>query len=106
MRYCDQHIHSAASFDATASMGEMARAARESVALCDRYPDPKCRTLTRAAAYRDGVPEGWILWGNGASDLIQRTVLIRHRLIQTISQYYSFRLLVIQFGQQILHQFP
>lgn len=73
---------------------EAAQAARESVALCGRYPDPKCRALTRAAARRDGVPEGWILWGNGASDLIQRMIFaIRPRkaiiLAPTFSQYRS-----------------
>ena len=73
---------------------EAAQAARESVALCDRYPDSKCRALTRAAARRDGVPEGWILWGNGASDLIQRLVFALKPckaliLAPTFSQYRS-----------------
>ena len=47
-------------------------AAREAVLDWDRYPDPRCRGLRRAAAARYGVPEEALLFGNGASDLIDR----------------------------------
>ena len=35
------------------------------------YPDPYCRELRRALAERLGVPETYILCGNGASELLQ-----------------------------------
>ena len=41
----------------------------------NRYPDPRCRALRRTAAQRDGVPEKFLLFGNGASDLIDRFLL-------------------------------
>mgnify|MGYP001781267487 CR=1 FL=1 len=47
-------------------------AAREAVLDWDRYPDPRCRGLRRAAASRDGVPEEFLLFGCGSSDLIDR----------------------------------
>lgn len=47
-------------------------AARAAVLDWNRYPDPKCRALRQAAAMRDGVPEEFLLFGNGASDLIDR----------------------------------
>lgn len=38
------------------------------------YPDPYCRELRRALAERLGVPETYILCGNGASELLQAAV--------------------------------
>ncbi len=35
-----------------------------------RYPDPFCRDLVRAIAAFESVPEGYILCGNGAAELI------------------------------------
>ena len=32
----------------------------------NRYPDPRCRALRRTAAQREGVPEKFLLFGNGA----------------------------------------
>lgn len=49
-------------------------AAQEGV-LRQGYPDPQCRGLVRAAARRDGVEEGMVLWGNGCADLIDRFAL-------------------------------
>ena len=31
---------------------------------------PNCRALRRALAAREGVPEEWLVFGNGAADLI------------------------------------
>ena len=47
-------------------------AARAAVLDWNRYPDPKCRALRQAAARRDRAPEEFFLFGNGASDLIDR----------------------------------
>lgn len=47
-----------------------AEAARKAVGEADRYPDPYCRALVSAIAAAEGVPEGYVLCGNGASELI------------------------------------
>ena len=67
-------------------------AARAAVLDWNRYPDPKCRALRQAAAMRDGVPEEFLLFGNGASDLIDRflrTLRPRRALLPapTFSEY-------------------
>ena len=38
------------------------------------YPDPLCRKLRHALALKLGVPEAWILCGNGASEMLQAAV--------------------------------
>ena len=39
------------------------------------YPDPQCRTLRRAIGEEYGVPESWVVCGNGAADIIWRMAL-------------------------------
>lgn len=46
------------------------RAIREHAEEYDRYPDPHCRALRRALSVRESVPEKWLVFGNGAADLI------------------------------------
>ena len=53
------------------------KAIRQAAASADRYPDPLCRSLSRAIAAHEGVPESFVLCGNGAADLIFRAVLAR-----------------------------
>lgn len=53
------------------------KAIRQAAASADRYPDPLCRALSRAIAAHEGVPESFVLCGNGAADLIFRAVLAR-----------------------------
>ena len=69
------------------------QAAREALERSPAYPDPLCRGLRRAISARDGVPEDWVLCGNGASDLIDRLVrALRpdHALVlaPTFSEYH------------------
>lgn len=45
-------------------------ATRSALEQVDRYPDPYCRALVRAIAAYEGVPEAYILCGNGAAELI------------------------------------
>ncbi|MGI6028119.1 MAG: pyridoxal phosphate-dependent aminotransferase [Candidatus Heteroscillospira sp.] len=47
-------------------------AAMAAVAGAVHYPDPYCRKVRSALSKRDGVPENWIVCGNGAADLIFR----------------------------------
>ena len=74
------------------------QAAREALERSPAYPDPLCRGLRRAISARDGVPEDWVLCGNGASDLIDRLVrALRpdHALVlaPTFSEYHRACLL-------------
>lgn len=38
--------------------------------VAHRYPDPYCRELTKAIAEHEGIPQEYVLCGNGAADLI------------------------------------
>ena len=46
---------------------EAVASSREEILL---YPDSQCRGLRKALAAFHGLPEDWILCGNGAADLI------------------------------------
>lgn len=46
------------------------QAAADSLRHMDRYPDPCCRELAQAIARHEGVPEGYVLCGGGAAELI------------------------------------
>lgn len=45
-------------------------AVEESMTRLHRYPDPYCRKLVRAISEFEQVPEGWVLCGSGAAELI------------------------------------
>ncbi len=44
----------------------------------DVYPDPQCRRLAAALSSFLGVPQDWIVFGNGAADVIIRLCLSGH----------------------------
>ena len=46
------------------------KAAVEAIDECNAYPDPYCRKLRQRLAEEEKIPDGWILCGNGAADLI------------------------------------
>ncbi len=48
----------------------IADAACRGVLHCADYPDTQCRELRRALAQKEGVPEEYLVFGNGAADLI------------------------------------
>ena len=56
------------------------KAAAEALEFSDSYPDPFCRKLTLAIANRESknaackIEKDWIVCGNGAADLIFRTI--------------------------------
>lgn len=52
------------------------RAVREHAEEYDRYPDPHCRALRRALSVRESAPEKWLVFGNGAADLIVRLCMV------------------------------
>ena len=54
-----------------AGMPEMVKKAiQDSVDCCQKYPDPYCRELRRSISDREGIPEEYIICGNGAAELI------------------------------------
>ncbi|MBC8569303.1 threonine-phosphate decarboxylase CobD [Zongyangia hominis] len=65
-------------------------AAREAVGECAHYPDPLCRELREALSQALGVPEDWILCGNGAADLIFRLALaVRPKRALTLAPTFA-----------------
>ncbi len=50
------------------------RSIRNAAALCCTYPDPYCRELTETISEKESISREKILCGNGADDLIFRTV--------------------------------
>ena len=46
------------------------KAAVDAIDDCTAYPDPYCRMLRKKLSEKERIPEGWILCGNGAADLI------------------------------------
>lgn len=66
------------------------QAIRESAASFDIYPDPLCRELVAGISAQEGVPGKWILCGNGAADLIYRTVYaIRPKKAMVLSPTFA-----------------
>ncbi|MFI3171002.1 MAG: histidinol-phosphate transaminase [Eubacteriales bacterium] len=44
----------------------------ENIDYLNRYPDPNCRALTEVVAHYLGISEDYLLFGNGAADIIYR----------------------------------
>lgn len=82
-------------------------AIRRAAAEADRYPDPACRSLRRAVAAHEGVPEAWVLCGSGAADLIWRAVLAAKpgRALVTAPCFGEYEAALDAFGCELL-RFP
>lgn len=52
-------------------------AVSEALDMCHCYPDPLCRELCQAVAEQQQVPPDFLIFGNGAADLIFRLVTAR-----------------------------
>ncbi|MBR2765825.1 MAG: pyridoxal phosphate-dependent class II aminotransferase [Blautia sp.] len=79
-------------------------AAADSLADCDRYPDPECRALRKAIGEHAGIQADRILCGSGASDLIDRLIAAlrpSHALI-TAPTYGEYSLSLTRSGCDIL----
>lgn len=50
------------------------QAIRDAAESFDIYPDPLSRELVSGLSVHEGIPRDWILCGNGAADVIYRTV--------------------------------
>ena len=68
------------------------KAIQNAVCLVRQYPDPYCRSLTAAISAYEGLPESYILCGNGAAELIYcycQALQAKHasELAPTFSEY-------------------
>lgn len=53
------------------------KAVTESLDSCVNYPDPLCRELTAAVAVKEKISKEYLIFGNGAADVIFRLVLAK-----------------------------
>ena len=83
---------------------EVGEAARRAVSQADHYPDSCCGALCRAIAAMDGVPEDWILCGNGAADLLFRlcAALRPRRAVVTAPTFSEYEQAVRASGGTVL----
>jgi threonine-phosphate decarboxylase len=94
---------------------EALAAARRAVAEADRYPEPDAATLVRAIAAAHGLPEGAVLAGNGATeliDLVPRALGVRRAVVVTPT-YGEYAASLVRAGAEVvtvprtdLGQFP
>ena len=65
-------------------------AAAAALELCDNYPDPLCRKLRTAVAEKEQVSAEFLIFGNGAADLIFRLVAaIRPRKAMVLAPTFA-----------------
>lgn len=79
------------------------KAILENVDAYSSYPDPLCRDLTKAIAGKEGVPEEYIICGNGAADLIYRLAagIKPRRALVTAPAFSEYEDAVRAFGGSI-----
>lgn len=79
------------------------KAAEESLFLCGRYPDSRCRGLRRAAAAWYQVDEEQMIFGNGAAELIFRSVLALRpgRAVLLAPSFYEYEAALRAVGAQM-----
>ena len=62
----------------------------QSIENCVNYPDPLCRKLKKSIAEWEGVPQGGIVCGNGAADVIYRLVqAVRPKKVLLLAPTFS-----------------
>lgn len=78
-------------------------AAQSALAAVSRYPDPCCKALTAAIAAFEGVPEAYILCGNGAAELIYSVCggLRPKRAAETAPTFLEYGLALEQAGCRV-----
>ncbi len=83
------------------------QAIAEAAEAADRYPDPLCRSLCRRLAAHEEVPEGYVLCGNGAADLIFRAVLAQkpRKALVTAPAFAEYESALAACGCRVEHYF-
>jgi threonine-phosphate decarboxylase len=82
---------------------EALAAARRAVAAAHRYPDPDSAPLARALAAAHGLPEGCVVAGNGATeliDLVPRALNVR-RAVVVAPTYGEYAASLVRAGAQL-----
>lgn len=85
--------------------GGVKKALAAAPASFERYPDPYCRELRAALARRLGVKQDWLLFGNGAADLLYRLAqLIRPACALVLAPSFSdYRRSLASVGCKVRH---
>lgn len=78
-------------------------AVQEAAWRLDEYPDPSCRAITGALAERENVLPEWILWGNGAAELIYAycAALRPVRALEAVPTFSEYAAALLPCGGQI-----
>lgn len=84
---------------------EVRQAAHRGVELSVHYPDPLCAGLSRALSAQTGLPEDWMVWGNGAAALLEAAVgTLRPRRALLFSPCFGeYERVLTQFHCEIHH---
>lgn len=82
---------------------EVRSAALRGVELSVHYPDPRCAALTSALCRTLEVPEDWVVWGNGAAAVLERSVaaLPRGRALLFAPCFGEYERVLTRFGWEI-----
>lgn len=72
--------------------GEVRRALHRAVFHCDRYPDQRMERLRQKTGTMLGVPQGWLIFGNGASELFMAVVhgLCPKKILVPVPSFYGY----------------
>lgn len=83
---------------------EVRAAALRGVALSVHYPDPLCAALTEAVSAQTGLSGACIAWGNGAAELLERSVaaLRPRRALLFPPCFGEYERVLRQFGCEIV----
>ncbi|MDE7133133.1 MAG: aminotransferase class I/II-fold pyridoxal phosphate-dependent enzyme, partial [Lachnospiraceae bacterium] len=75
------------------------------VAMCGRYPDPEAEALRRAVVAMLAVPEEYLLFGNGASELFMAIVhaIKPKKTVIPVPSFYGYEYAAGAVGGEIIY---
>ncbi|MCM1284058.1 MAG: aminotransferase class I/II-fold pyridoxal phosphate-dependent enzyme [Muribaculaceae bacterium] len=75
------------------------------VSLCGQYPDPEAEKLKKAVSASLGVPEEYLLFGNGASELFMAVVhgIRPKKIVIPVPSFYGYEYAAKSAGSEILY---
>lgn len=84
---------------------EVKTALYNAVAMCGRYPDPEAEALKRAVAAMLAVPEEYLLFGNGASELFMAIVhaIKPKKTVIPVPSFYGYEYAAEAVGGEIIY---
>lgn len=80
-------------------------ALHRAVERCDRYPDPEASALKKALGDMLGVPQKYLLFGNGASELLMAVVhgIRPKKVVIPVPSFYGYEYVAKAAGSEILY---